>query len=180
MMMTKGLRGLESSGAEAGSRAKRRSLSMAERQRIVEAALASGASVAGVARAHDVDANLVFKWIRRSREGWRDRRCGAGKCATMASSPKASESPTFVPVRLIAPEQAAPSDALVGKGGAPSPRRDPPIAARLGAMEIRLPNRVQVRSARDGACAPGSARTAISRRPSPPCSARTRPTSPRR
>ena len=84
MMMTKGLRGLESSGAEAGSRAKRRSWSMAERQRIVEAALASGASVAGVARAHDINANLVFKWIRRSREGWRDSRCGAGKRAVDA------------------------------------------------------------------------------------------------
>jgi transposase-like protein len=60
--------GLESGGVEAGLRAKRRSWSVAERQRIVEAALAPGASVAGVARANGVNANLVFKWIRRSRE----------------------------------------------------------------------------------------------------------------
>ena len=56
-----GSRGSGGGGAEAGARAKRRSRSVAERQRIVEAALAPGASVAGVARANGVNANLVFK-----------------------------------------------------------------------------------------------------------------------
>ena len=60
MTTAKGSRGLESGGVEAGPRAKRRSWSTAERQRIVEAALAPGASVAGVARAHEVNANLVL------------------------------------------------------------------------------------------------------------------------
>jgi transposase len=68
---------------------------VAERQRIVDAALAPGASVASVARANDVNANQVFKWIRRSREGWRDRRCGVGRRTSMStsSSPDASERP---------------------------------------------------------------------------------------
>src|SRR5271157_4940060 len=73
-------------GVEGGARRKRRSWSVAERQRIVEAALAPGASVAGVARANGVNANLVFKWIGRSREGWPDRRCGAGNGARAATS----------------------------------------------------------------------------------------------
>jgi transposase len=140
MTAAKGSRGLESGGAESGPRAKRRSWSMAERRRIVEAALAPGASVAAVARANGVNANLVFKWIRRSREGWRDRRGGAGKRASAASSPKASESPTFVPVRLVAPE-LTPAE----KESAPSLRRDAPGAARLGAIDIRLANGAQVR-----------------------------------
>jgi transposase len=144
MMTAKGSRGLESCGFEAGPQVKRRSWRVAERQRIVEAALAPGASVAAVARAHDVNANLVFKWIRRSREGWRDRRCGAGKRA-LRLSPRADEAPPFVPVRLVAPEPAALRDAAVEKGGAPTPQRDPPSAARLAAMEIRLPNGAQVR-----------------------------------
>jgi len=93
--------GLESGGVEAGLRAKRRSWSMAERQRVVEAA----ASVAGVARANGVNANLVLKWIRRSREGWRDRR------RALRRSPGADEAPSFVPVRLIAPEPTAQKDA---------------------------------------------------------------------
>ncbi len=133
MTTAKRSRWLESGGVGAGPRAKRRSWSTAERQRIVEAALAPGASVAGVARAHDVNANLVFKWIRRSREGWRDRR------RALRRSPGADAAPSFIPIRLIA------KDAVAGEGGAPSRRCDPPSSARLGTMEIRLPDGAQVR-----------------------------------
>jgi transposase len=119
MTTAKGSRGFESCGVEAGPRAKRRSWSMAERRRIVEAALAPDASVAGVARAHDVNANLVFKWIRRSREGWRDRR------RALRRSPGADAAPSFVPVRLIAPAPTALKDAVSGEGGAPSRQCDP-------------------------------------------------------
>ncbi len=139
MTTAKGSRGLESGGVEAGPRAKRRSWSVAERQRIVQAALAPGASVAGVARAHDVNANLVFKWIRRSQEGWRDRRRAS------RLSPGADAGPSFVPIRLVALEPTALRDAAAGKSGAPSRQCDPPSPARLGAMEVRLPNGAQVR-----------------------------------
>ena len=63
---------------EAGER-RRTTRSLDERKRIVEEALASGVSVAAVARRHGLNANLIFKWIRRSREGWRERRRGAAK-----------------------------------------------------------------------------------------------------
>ncbi len=139
MTTAKGSRGFEFCGVEAGPRAKRRSWSMAARRRIVEAALAPCASVAGVARAHDVNANLVFKWIRRSREGWRDRR------RALRRSPGADAGPSFVPVRLMAPAPTALKDAVSGEGGAPSRRCDPPSSARLGTMEVRLPNGAQVR-----------------------------------
>ncbi len=139
MTTAKGSRGFEICGVEAGPRAKRRSWSMAARRRIVEAALAPCASVAGVARAHDVNANLVFKWIRRSREGWRDRR------RALRRSPGADAGPSFVPVRLMAPAPTALKDAVSGEGGAPSRRCDPPSSARLGTMEVRLPNGAQVR-----------------------------------
>jgi len=140
-----GSRGRGVGGAEAGARAKRRSRSVAERQLIVDAALAPGASVAGVARANGVNANLVFKWIRRSREGWRDRRSGAGKRVSMPSSPKGLEGPTFVPVRLIEPDSAAAKLAPAEKESVSRQRRDPLRAARRGAMEIRLPNGARVR-----------------------------------
>ncbi len=137
MTMAKRSRELESAGVEVGPRAKRRSWSMAERQRIVEAALAPGASVAAVSRVHDVNANLVFKWIRRSREGWRDRRA-------LRRSPGADAAPSFVPVRLTAPEPTVLKDAA-GEGGAPSRQCDPPSSARLGIVEIRFANGAQVR-----------------------------------
>ena len=134
-------------GVEGGARRKRRSWSVAERQRIVDAALTPGASVAGVARANGVNANLVFKWIRRSREGWPDRRCGAGDGAPAAtsSSREASETPRFVPIRLVAEQRGAPTLTPAEMEGAPGLRHDPPSAARLGAMEVRLPNGAQVR-----------------------------------
>ena len=58
--------------ARGGAGKRRRTRSLDERKRIVEEALALGISVAAVARRHDLNANLIFKWIRRSREGWRE------------------------------------------------------------------------------------------------------------
>jgi len=49
----------ESSGA-----AQRQRRSIAEKRRIVEETLVEGASVARVARAHDINANQVFGWRR--------------------------------------------------------------------------------------------------------------------
>ena len=48
---------------------KRRYRSLEEKLLIVQEALAEGASVARVARAHGVNANLVFNWCRRYRSG---------------------------------------------------------------------------------------------------------------
>ena len=152
MTTATGSRGSGIGGAEAGARTDRRLRSVAERQRIVDAALAPGASVASLALANGVNANLVFKWIRRSREGWRDRRSGAGKRASMEPSPKGLEGPTFVPVRLIEPDRAAAKLTPAQKESVSRQRRDPPHAARRGAMEIKLPNgaRVSVEAGVDG------------------------------
>jgi len=43
---------------------KRRYLGLEQKRRIVEETLAEGASVAQIARAHGVNANLVFNWRR--------------------------------------------------------------------------------------------------------------------
>ena len=48
---------------------KRQYRSLEEKRRIVQEALAEGASVARVARAHGVNANLVFNWCRLYRAG---------------------------------------------------------------------------------------------------------------
>ena len=85
---------------EAGER-RRTTRSLDERKRIVEEALASGASVAAVARRHGLNANLIFKWIRRSREGWRERRRGAAKEKPGAAGSPDTIAPAFVPVKLL-------------------------------------------------------------------------------
>src|SRR5262250_3215384 len=53
----------------AGLKGKIRRRSVKERREIVEETLVSGASVARVARKHDVNANQVFYWRKLFREG---------------------------------------------------------------------------------------------------------------
>ena len=121
---------------EAGER-RRTTRSLDERKRIVEEALASGASVAAVARRHGLNANLIFKWIRRSREGWRERRRGAAKEKPGAAGSPDTIAPAFVPVKLLeldAPSAPRPSDVAA----------KPARLARRGAMEISLPNGAKV------------------------------------
>ena len=54
---------------ETGSRVKRQQRSVEEKRRIVEETLEVGASVARVAMQHAVNANQVFAWHRKYREG---------------------------------------------------------------------------------------------------------------
>ena len=54
---------------ETPKRIARRRRSVEEKRRIVEETLAAGASVARVARRHGVNANQVFYWRKKYREG---------------------------------------------------------------------------------------------------------------
>jgi len=127
--------------AKDGSGERRRTRSPDERKRIVAEALAPGASVAAVARRHGLNANLIFKWIRRSREGWVDRRREPAKTQTVASPALEAVGPTFVPVKLLELSAVpAPPPAEVG----PKSPQDKRRTARRGAMEISLPNGAKV------------------------------------
>ena len=53
---------------------RRRRFSISEKQRIVEASQAPNASVAGVALAHGINSNLLFKWKRLHAKGSLGRR----------------------------------------------------------------------------------------------------------
>ena len=127
--------------AHDGSRERRRSRSLDERKRIVVEALAPGASVAAVARRHGLNANLVFKWIRRSREGWRDRRSEPANEKPVVVVPPEGGVPAFIPVKLLELDAAsAPPRSDV----AAKPARQTRRGARRGAMEISLPNGARV------------------------------------
>jgi transposase len=127
--------------AQDGAEERRHARSLEERKRIVEEALAPGVSVAAVARRHGLNANLVFKWIRRSREGWLDRRRGPAKDKPVVVAPPVGERPAFVPVKLLeldTPTAPPPSDVMA------KPARQTRRGARRGAMEISLPNGAKV------------------------------------
>lgn len=118
---------------------KRRSWSVEERRRIVDEALSPGASVATTARQHGVNANLVFKWIRREREGWLDRRRGPRSRASLAAP---AATPGFVPVEIVAPTPALAAPMIPGSSR--RALRERRCGGRRGAMEITLPNGARV------------------------------------
>jgi transposase len=127
--------------AQDGTGERRQTRSLDERKRIVEEALAPGVSVAAVARRHGLNANLVFKWIRRSREGWLDRRREPAKDEPVVVAPLEKDRPAFVPVKLLELDTAS---ALSPCAVAAKPARQPRRGARRGAMEISLPNGAKV------------------------------------
>jgi transposase len=129
--------------SKVGAGAQRRTWSLEERQQIVGEALAAGASVAAVARRHGLNANLVFKWIRRAREGWLDRRRTPAKdIAASIMSEAESAAPAFVPVKLVE------LNAVAAPALTPPPVVTKPVRAtrrtQCGMMEISLPNGARV------------------------------------
>ena len=65
------------------------------KQRLVEACLEPGASVAGLALRHGVNANLLHKWIKLHQQRLAD-----------ASTQSSTAEPAFVPVVRVSSEQA--------------------------------------------------------------------------
>lgn len=117
-------------GGERGGRASskgRRHWSRAQKQRIVAETNEPGASVSAVARRNDVNANLVFTWLRQDRDG----RLGGDGDAT----------PVLMPV-TIAPAEPTPPPASVVCADSSGPRRS-------GAIEIDLGDGRCVRVGRD-------------------------------
>jgi transposase len=127
--------------ANDGVGAGRRTWSLDERQRIVDEALVPGASVASVARRHGLNANLVFKWIRRAREGWLDRRRVRAKETDAAALAGDGAAPAFVPVKVVELSAAA---KFTSPPAITKPVREARRSARRGVMEITLPNGARV------------------------------------
>lgn len=101
----------EQTAVETPKQATRRRRSVDEKRRIVEETLVAGTSVARVARRHAVNANQVFYWRKKYREG------RLGK----------SRSGNLLPVRV--------SDIPLRKSG---PTRCVAAGCTSGAMEIKL------------------------------------------
>ena len=112
--------------------AKRRYLELEQKRRIVEETLVEGASVAQIARAHGVNANLVFNWRKLYRAG---QLCGR------------SGNKLF-PVRVTGEDSARPS----------TPQDLTPIASSAGTIYIQLQD-AQVRV--EGSADPGLVRAVL-------------------
>jgi len=111
---------------------KRRYLELEQKRRIVEETLVEGASVAQIARAHGVNANLVFNWRKLYRAGQLRGR-GGNK---------------LLPVRVTGEDTARPS----------TPQDPTSIASSGGTIYIQLQD-AQVRV--EGSADPGLVRAVL-------------------
>lgn len=81
----------------------RRTWSPEDKQRIVEAAIRPGASVAEIARRHGLNANLVFAW-RRMLQPTTAEAAGPASCVASAgpdAAPSIAQVPEFVPIGVF-------------------------------------------------------------------------------
>ena len=95
----------------------RRWRSVSEKRQIVQLTLEAGASVAGVARAHGVNANQVFKWRRAFERGELIEPCSALLPVTIAN--------TSEPQREL-------------------PTEEHPVTTAAGSIHIEFPGRVMI------------------------------------
>jgi transposase len=114
-----------------------------EKQRILAAAAQPGASVALVARQHDLNANVLFAWRRLQRRGLLERQ----RHAAPALLPVKITEPTITPTKRASPTAAATTMSAVRRTS----------AARGGAVEIVLPDQTRIRLS-------GGAQRAVMRR----------------
>ena len=63
-------------GSSIKRKAERRFRSAEEKRRIIEEALVPGMSVAAVARAHGINANMLFSWRKMDRAGLLNQNAG--------------------------------------------------------------------------------------------------------
>jgi len=117
--------------AEQGTVPRRRMRTLAEKRRIVEETLVRGASVAAVARKHEVNANLLFGWRRLYKQGLLD-----------ASREPAA---TMLPVEVTTPTimAARSTKAEASKSRARFVSADPTVPSNH--LEIEWPSGVRVR-----------------------------------
>ena len=121
-------------------RAGRRRWTGEEKRRIVEETRAPGSSVSLVARRHDINANLLFKWKRQAE-------AGTPEVALL-------EGPEFVPIGVVG-RAGDGGPALLARmpdveDGQPpraclERRRASSLESRAGAIEIDLPDGARVR-----------------------------------
>jgi transposase len=121
-------------------RSGRRRWTTEEKRRIVDETRAPGSSVSVVARRHDINANLLFKWKRLEEAGEPEQAL--------------LEGPDFLPIGVVGQADDG-GPALLARipgvedghrqNGSGEPRRPSGLESRAGVIEIDFPNGTRVR-----------------------------------
>lgn len=111
-------------------RERRRSFSVEQKLRIVEETQVSGATVAEVARRHDVAANLLYVWRRMAE--------GRGARPGQEGGRRPAEPARLVPVRIEEPAKG-------GRASSDAAARPADRNPGMGRIEIGLPGGIRVK-----------------------------------
>jgi transposase len=135
MVSTKSLVDTNGGGMGAMGRSGRRRWTAEEKRGIVEETRAPGCLVSVVARRHDINANLLFKWKRQEEAGQPERRL--------------LEGPEFVPIGVVG-RSGDGGPALLARmpgveDGKPPRECHERLETRAGMIEIDLPDGARVR-----------------------------------
>ena len=139
-----------------GGKRSRRSWSDEAKRRIVEEAVAPGASVADIARRYGVNANLLFNWRKAARVASSAATAAVSASAAPAAAeaqPGAPQACEFIPIGVFGSAKDGASALAVGSspavaGGASSRRATlprPDLEERPGVIEIDLADGVRLR-----------------------------------
>ena len=144
-----------------GGRSKlpRRQWSLEEKRRIMVEVLQPGASVAKVARHHGVNANLVFNWRKTVSvdepilPSGTSVQTPSAMALSRAATAEEGAAQTFIPIGIFGRTEderpAMVAQPPTAHGGQTLPERtamsQPPAEARVGMIEINLPDGTRVR-----------------------------------
>jgi transposase len=150
---------LEAAGTKVdttGGKRSRRSWSDEDKRRIVEEAIAPGASVANITRRYGVNANLLFNWRKAARAASSAATAAVSVSAAPAAveaQPGATQACAFIPIGMFGSAEDGASVLSAGSppavaGGASSrcaPLPRPGLEERPGVIEIDLTDGVRLR-----------------------------------
>ena len=134
---------------ESGKKPGNRRYSPAFKRKVVKESLVPGASVSVVARRHDINSNIVFRWRKEFREAERDRAIQSKKGLADAGFVEVDLVDDASGVRLL-PAPQKPDGKSVKAGGPAAEGKTPGLIEieTAGGVKLRIEGRVDDRALR--------------------------------
>jgi transposase len=140
---------IKAKAGESGEKAGKRRYSPAFKRKVVKESLVPGASVSVVARRHDINSNIVFRWRKEFREARHDREIQSKKGLADAGFVEVDLVGDARGVRLL-PAPQKPGGESVKAAGPAADGKTPGLIEieTAGGIKLRLSGRVDDRALR--------------------------------
>ena len=140
---------IKNKAGESGKKPGNRRYSSAFKRKVVKESLVPGASVSVVARRHDINSNIVFRWRKESREAGHDREVQSKKDLADAGFVEVDLAGDASGMRLL-PAPRKPGGENVKAAGPAADGKTPGLIEieTAGGVKLRLSGRVDDRALR--------------------------------